>query len=333
MGKLIVTLGSSFEDVKRSVIEKLDVESDLENVIIVPDRFSLLAELSVFEQKNIKATFNTNVMPITKFAGELLEKVGLLIKVISSDEEAFLIRRAIQKVKDNFECLAPNLSPSMASEVAKTIAQLKSCKISSEDLQTKDLPFSTRGKINDIKLIYQEYEQMLANGFDGAKMLANFENNIEKMTFLKNTNLFLVGFDSLTPQIFEIIKMLKTVANTIVVGGYWHFNQKNKRVFETDIYDKFKTLKSESDVEFEYIKSTLKPWQQHINQNVFAAKQNTLEVDGNVELFSGENAKQEMQFVAREIVKNVKFNKMKFSDFAIAYSKLTESQDEFGKKF
>lgn len=331
MNKIVLTLASNFYDLTKSVISQVNEKSDWENVIIVPDRFSLLAELEVFNQSNLKSVFNTNVMPISRLASSLLDQVEIKINSVSKEEESFLVRRAIQKTKDKFVCFSKNLSPSMCDEIAKTISQLKSCKISPEKILTEDLSKSLQDKLNDIKTIYTEYENILSDQVDSGKLLEIFGENIEKIESLKNTNLFFVGFDSFTTQIFEVIKVLTKICPLIVMGGFYHFDKTNKRVFETDIYDKFKEFKNNANFEIVYVQNTLTQNQNLVLENVFSNNITKVENQNYFEVFSAENNQEQINFVLCEILKNIKLKNMKFSDFAIACANLESSKNELEK--
>ncbi len=139
MGKVILSLSSNFEDLKKNVLKHIDLESDQDNNIIVPDRFSLLAELAIFEEKNTSSVFNANVMPISAFANFLFEKAGIFYETISMFEQTLLTRHALQRVNKGFECLPKQISPNLLQEVTKTISKLKSSNVKVEDLKVENV--------------------------------------------------------------------------------------------------------------------------------------------------------------------------------------------------
>jgi ATP-dependent helicase/nuclease subunit B len=327
MGKVILTLASNLEDLKLGVLKNIKEKSDWENIIIVPDRFSLLVELAAFEQIDQDCLFNTQVMPITRFVSFFLEQIGIKKQKVSTEEQSFLVRRAMQKVSDQFVCLSSRVSPQLTQEIAKNIAQLKSCCISSADLKIEHIHPNIAGKFADIKLIYEQYEQLLGEQVDGSNMLELFEKNIGNMPMLANVNLFFVGFYSFTSQVFQIIKSLIPHTNQIVVGAFYHFEKNNKRVFETDIYDKMMTLSGLPEFEVQTPPSTLNSNQIHVLQNVFSNKIKTIKSDF-VQVLNAESQKQEIDFVVADILKNIKQNNMRFGDFAIAHGNLQSAKEE-----
>ena len=92
MKKLILTLASNLQDLKKSVISKVSEKSDWENILIVPDRFSLLCELGIFEINQLDCIFNTKVLPVTRFASNLLERINIKFDRVSPDEESAEVR-------------------------------------------------------------------------------------------------------------------------------------------------------------------------------------------------------------------------------------------------
>ena len=70
-----IITGQKLIDISQSVISEInDKKNNLssQNIIVVPDRFSLLAEKMVFEVLNIKSSFNIRVMGITSLAKEII---------------------------------------------------------------------------------------------------------------------------------------------------------------------------------------------------------------------------------------------------------------------
>ena len=83
--KLIVA--DNFQDMNAGVISKINVKDlSFKNLVIVPDRFSLLAEKLIFKTLNIKAYFNIEVMGISDLANMVFKKLGLNIQFVTKEE-------------------------------------------------------------------------------------------------------------------------------------------------------------------------------------------------------------------------------------------------------
>lgn len=326
MKKIVLSLSSNFEDMKKNVIKYIDLKSDRENIVVVPDRFSLLMELAIFKEKNTQTVFNTNVMPISSLAKYLLEKVGVFYESVGASEQIFLTRRAVQKTKNNFVCLPKHTSPNLLSEISKTISQIKASGIKPEDLQKENVSKQLQNKFADLKIVFEEYEKLLESKLDSSKLLEVFEQNLSKMTYLKNINLFFVGFDSFTNQIFEIIKKLSGHVEKIVVGGFYHYSKPNKKAFETDLFEKFAGLPKNYNVEIVYEGVTLENQASFAFENVFAYKQSKMQNNGFVNLFSFSQFDAEIDFVAKQIASKVKNENLRYSDFTIATSGLEQDK-------
>ncbi|MGI5841915.1 MAG: PD-(D/E)XK nuclease family protein [Christensenellales bacterium] len=327
MGKITLVLSSNIEDLKNNVIKMIDLKSARENVVIVPDRFSLLSELAIFNQHKTSSVFNTNVMPISRLATSLLEKIGKKIDIVTKEEEGFLIRRSIQKTSHLFKVLPQTTSVGLCEEVASTIAQLKANKVAVENLKNTQFGQFLQDKLDDIMLIYAEYEALLGEKADSGRILEVFDQNIENIAFLQNMNLFFVGFDSFTTQIFELIKKLKKYVPQIVVGAFYHFNSNNKKVFELDVYEKFNTFKKEEGFEIIETASTLPAVFDFAHKNVLSRSKENLEINEEIKLFSYENPKQEIEFTLKEIASLIKEEGLRYSDFAIATQNLERQKN------
>ena len=100
-----IITGQKLLDVSAEVIKSIgDNRLDLmcDNIIVVPDRFSLLAEKMVFDCLGIKSTFNIRVMGITALARKIINKANLDCVFCDAQESKFILFRAMQKSKNSF---------------------------------------------------------------------------------------------------------------------------------------------------------------------------------------------------------------------------------------
>lgn len=310
MNKII--LGDNLYELSVEGISNIDPSSTKENLIIVPDRFSLLAELLLFDVKKISCTFNTFVMPISKFCISQLSKITNL-DVVDSQKQKFLIRRAVNLCKKKFKCFK-NLSSSLIDEISKTISQLKSCRVKSGDFSFESSK-TLENKLYDLNLIFEKYEELLAGKLDNNEILNLFLSKIEQMN-LENFNFYFVGFDSFTTQICLIVKTLMKYGN-VCVGI--PFTKTKNRFFELEMYEMFKTEIECGDVNVEYAGNFLSKNQKDLLKSLTC--KNEIVGSNYLSIFETESVKAEIDFVLMDICDKVRHG-YKFNDFAIACSSL-----------
>lgn len=332
MGKLILTLASNFYDLTRGVISQINEESDRENFLVVPDRFSLLAELEVFKQTQKDSLFNTSVLPISKLAIKMLETIGEKVELLTSEEENFLVRKAVEKSSHKFLCFSKEISPAFCEEIAKTIQQLKSSNVNYEQLYyEKSVQNGFDKKIHDTKLIFETYQLLLGDKKDSSDLLNLFNQKINQISELSTKNIYFAGFDSFTNQTYEIILSLKQICPLVVVGGYFPQSQKNAKIYETDIYNKFKKYLKDDNFEVVWAKEGLNLNQNHIVKNLFARKPEKLNENNYLKIYEAEDKLAEIDFVLKEIVSQIKKG-AKFNQFAIACSSLSAYEKDIENK-
>jgi len=79
------------------------ISLDEKSIIIVPDKFSLNAEKMFFEEKNVLATFSTQVFSITKLASKVLEKELKNKKLIDKNVSLMIVSNIISENLHNFK--------------------------------------------------------------------------------------------------------------------------------------------------------------------------------------------------------------------------------------
>lgn len=317
---------NNFIESEIGVIKQLNANSLHDKyIIITPDRYSLTLEKNIFDILGIKSTFNISVMGISRFAYKILSRQGKNVHMLSSLGTLMLTRLAISHVQSKLKCFT-NITLGVSEEIKNTIAQLKSSKISFLEKPEIKNP-SLKQKIDDIFLIYEEYEKLLDGRLDASALLDTLEEALDAADLSSHTICF-VGFDSLTAQGGQILAHVSRLAKETIVGVVLPALQANAYVYETDLYDKATKLGFGSVVEFP---CQLTPEQKHIVENLFAYKKSTLETD-RVEIFASSDPEGEVLDVARKI-KELIFNGARFNEIAVACSELEKYKQIIEKIF
>lgn len=319
-----VITGQKLIDIAQSVIKEIEPKKqDLstQNIIVVPDRFSLLAEKMVFEVLNIKSSFNIKVMSITNLARKIISDAGLDCVYLSSDECKFLLYRALQKCKDNFQCFSKNLSQGLCQKIQNILSLIRASEISSNMLSVagESATAGTSKKLFDLAMINSEYESLLCGRLDGTNTLKLFTKIIEQTESIKSANFYFVGFDAFTKQGYEILRNIFKTAKNVVVGCFLPNKNKNSLIFDKEMFENITDILTKEKLEYtvqnsHFVQSIP---QKAIFENVFAYKIQPCQNYNYAQVLELATKQDEIKICANKIQNLIKLEKCKFSDITV----------------
>lgn len=311
--------GATAYEAAVNTIKQIDC-SDLEyeNIVVVPDSFSMQAESLIFDVLNISSTFNIEVVGISRLASKILRKNGIEFERVSGLEEIFFIFKAVKKCEDKFVYFK-KCGLDFCVKILQIIKQFKACKIKPN--QIKEIGDQLLdNKMKDLKLIYQTYDEFLDEKFDLSKLLEFFVNNAEKQINLIKTKLYFVNFDSFSMDINAFICKLAGLVDMVCIGYSKPISIGNAFIYEDDILRKTTQYAKEYNVtvEVENNPTSLKDEHLKIAQNLFSF---SVEKGKSDKFFNvlAKNQLDEVEFVAKYIKHGI-VNGKKFKDYAVAIS-------------
>ncbi|MBP3619877.1 MAG: PD-(D/E)XK nuclease family protein [Clostridia bacterium] len=314
----IVTGATAFEAAK-NVLEYVDFKDfDKENLIVVPDSFSMQAESLVFDVLKQKATFNTEIVGISRLASKLLKRNNVQFERVSGIEEIFCIFKAIKEQETNFKYFK-KCGVDLCIQILQIVKQFKACKILPSHIKSVGDELLDN-KMSDLKNIYERYEQLLESKFDLSRLLQFFVENLEEKVNLSKTNLYFVNFDSFSTEINSFVCQLAKYVNQIYIGYAKPISQNNAFIYEDDIFQKTKKFAADNGVVVEVVnpKSGLSGNKLKIVKNLFGFDIENGQ-DDFFKCLIAKNKKDEVEFVAKYIRYQI-FSGEKFKNFAIAVS-------------
>ena len=287
--------------------------------VVVPDKLSLEAEKSIFENLGEEVYFNIEVMGINNFVQKVLKDSGLDIFCYSKEESLFLVRRAIQKVKDQFLCFGKRISNNLCEEMLETITQLKTSGISADEFFVTNENLNLN-KFHDIKLVYSQYESLLDGKQDSGELLNLFCQFAKSSDLLKNTRVLFVGFDSLTNQGLMAMESTINFAKDFSISVVSSKN-KNAYLYDRTILDKLKSLESEGKISVNYISENVNTQnieKDYLFKNIYTSKiLPELESNEYCKIVEATTMSDEIKFAAKTILYQVKVKNKCFEDFAV----------------
>lgn len=180
------------------------------NLVFCEEKLSLMAERTIASV--FRGTFNTEVYSF----GNFLRAKKPFNNLLSKEGSAMAVKKILSEIP--LKCFNKgkiNLAPALF----ELISQLKSAKVSAEDLAAA--AENTHGilaaKLADIAAVYSEYEKFLdKNGLaDQSSALSFLPEIVEKDESIAGANVYILGFSSLTVQIRKVICALFSRAESI----------------------------------------------------------------------------------------------------------------------
>ncbi len=313
--KLKVWEGSTLNESTLNLVKSIDnSDMDIEHIIIVPDRFSLLMEKLVLNELPRKAMFNVSVVGLTSLVYKLFDEAKIKnYEVVSMMDALLFTANAINQVETN---VFKKKNINFCYEMYKIISQLKSSGVIPQDL----LKYTgvNQKKYNDIGLIYEEYERQLSGKLDANGLLEYFNKVMQDTDILKKKIFYFAQFDSFTHETYELIKTVASLSKEVHISLACPSTQSNAYIYEDDILNKLKALTSELGIMVEVVSppSVIRK-SEGIVRKLYSIGEIEKEQGDFVSLFVSPSVQEECENICKMIRYKV-FKGAKYSDFSIA---------------
>jgi len=183
----------------------------LSSVLIVPDQVTYNFERRICEQLNLEGFIDIEVCSFNRFVSAILSYCGKQNKFYLDDcSKAMAMRSCIYECKDDLTVFKNSRTrKGFTARCLKMVSTLENCGYSCEDIKAvaKKLKKSVlQDKLFDTALIYGKYLELMANGYtDNADRIKTAQECLPKYEPLKNTKIFIDGFDVFTSRLYGFI--------------------------------------------------------------------------------------------------------------------------------
>lgn len=315
----------------QNVIKKAEANLFNDYVVIVPETKSIIIEKELLSLSKNGAFANIFVYSFVR----LINRLGFVSaeKTMSKQICILLLRKIIYDNYENLKCYKKTAKTiGFAEKIYETIAQFKSSGVSADDLklslETKS--DALKAKLEDIVLLYEAYEKTLGEDyFDDLDKLSLISKFAKTNEFIKNAEIFIVGFDNITYEMVSVLKDIAVNAKEITFSCvYFNENREDKHIQTNELYSKFKRIAEE--LKYPYVPTFVKTKKTgdfyNIQNYLFAKKQKTVQPKGEVEIFEAKNKKQEIDALASKIIFEIESGK-KYRDIGVFVCDLESSKD------
>ncbi len=314
--------------------------------MITPEQFSFTAEKKLMKAIGNKAVINAEVITLSRMAYRVMQELGGNKKTkLTKCGKAMLIYSILNTNKNKLKFL--NKSDENIDLTLTAITEFKKHGILPEHLieeeqKIEDIYLKT--KLNDMSLIYQDFENKLQEGYIEDNDLLNIlSSKVEETDILTDAIIYLDEFSGFTKQEYEVLKKMVKLAKQVTITINTDTLEPSINP-DTDIFYSNKNIVSKlqktlkEDFKLEDTVHLSKQYRfkteelKHIEKNIFSTKLQQCSLEPkNISLFLAKNQYAEIENVAKQITKLVRDEKIRYKDIAVitrnidTYSSLVRS--------
>ena len=316
------------EYIFNEIKEKIKNNYNKKIYIITPEQFSFTAEKKLMQ--DMKSVIKAEVITFNRMAYRLMqEKGGIINTSLTKCGKAMLIYSILQAEKNNLKFL--NKSDENIDLAMRTITEFKKHGILVNDLikeseNIDDVVLKT--KLNDLIIIYKRFNEKIKDDYiDETDLLTNLAENIDKIDLFKGAEFYIDEFSGFTEQEYTIIENLINISEKVTVN-FCIDNLDLKTDPNIDVFypnkitlSKILKLNGNEKIEFINLENTyrfkneeLKILEKSLYNKKICKCENNIE---NVKLFLAKNQYSEIENVAKEIKRLIKYENYRYKDISV----------------
>lgn len=321
---------------------KNNLHSEVKQYIIIPEQFSYSEEKKLMAELQENSIINAEVITFKRMAERVQTEVaGRTKSLLSKSAKAMIMYSILDKQKDKLQYIK-NSSNNIDLGI-QTIKDFKKNVIKYQDIEglieSVDKPL-LKAKLQDVNIIYSEYEKCIQEKFlDEEDKISKLATSLESSTMFDNSDIYIDEFSGFTKQEYQVIaKLLKKARKVRLAICLDELNEKNKTdifYFNKSAVEELIDIATECGVEVEkpiYLNKQYKlkkPELKHLEQNLYAPTYAKYAGEvKNIKTILTLNPYEEIEYVAKNIIKLVRDEGYKYSDIAIIARNIDEVQSK-----
>jgi ATP-dependent helicase/nuclease subunit B len=334
---------SSFclEDIK----QKLDKGKKGPFIIIVPEQFSLQAEQRLVRALGASGINGVEVLSFRRLAYRVFSHTGGVVHShINSAGKSMLLYRAVDKHRDKLKVYGRTAErKGFINTLNRTISEMKRYILTPDMLHQaaekhRDTNPMLADKLQDIAMIYGEFEGLLHNGYiDTDDDLTMLCNKLDDCSLFDNAEFYIDEFSGFTPQEYSVIEKLlrksQGMSITLCTDCLVDFTAiDDVHVFSPTQHAAARLMKLAKDNNAPMEKpisldtrnsSKYNTELLHLEQNLYCYSYRPHKIETNqLSVFMSSNIYSEIENTAREILKLCRDKNMSFSDISVVTGNL-----------
>lgn len=332
--------GKSFHCLNQ-IKSKLLEDNSKKLVLLVPEQYTFQAERDLINVLETGGILKTEVLSFRRMAYRVLNEVGgITYPHIHPAGKCMLLYRILDKMKDEFLIFHKSANcQGFVNTISTLITELKRYNVhpNSFDSIVKELDEDNylRQKLNEIKLIYSEFENMLSIRYrDADDELTQLANKLDETSMYNDAEIWIDGFAGFTPQEFEVISKLMKKADKLNITICTDILEDEGASDLSDVfssaknsYRKFINIAHDNSVKIlSPIGLTgLKPPRFKDSEEMISLEANYFSYPyksyqkptTDIELFESVNIYSEIEECARDIIRQCRDNNLRYKDITV----------------
>ncbi|MDR2505940.1 MAG: PD-(D/E)XK nuclease family protein [Oscillospiraceae bacterium] len=198
-------------------------------ILLVPEQSTLQTELDVVRRLNLRGFITLHVLSPSRLSDRVFEQTGSpRSSMISASGKSMALAAILQSVSNKlvYYGKAARLT-GFAKKAVEIIGELKraglvpnDCVRLAQTLGRTDNPDKRlQDKLNDISIIWERYEEFLAEQFvDGEDVQSELIRRLPESTIFDGAHVWAMGFDLVTPQFASLIISVAAKAESLTLA-------------------------------------------------------------------------------------------------------------------
>jgi len=336
----------------RSIINESIENPDRNYIVVVPEQYTMATQKKLVTMHPRKGILNIDVVSFDRLAYKVFEEVGEeSLTVLDDTGKNLIVRRILEQNKAELNYFGSNLNNAgFVSEMKSIISEILLYNVKSEELQVaanenKDSQ-ALKYKLSDINIIYNAFMEYIdKNYITKEEILDRLCRRIEDSKIIRNSQIVFDGFTGFTPIQYSLITILLKMCPKISVALTIDPKEKMNVIYgvedlffmSKDCISKLHKICDAEQVQvlepvivsnasksrFNNSKDLL-----YLENNFLrnGAKTYTDNVD-NIVIYEASVARDELRYVAAEIIKLTRLNGYRYKDIAL----VTADMDNYGR--
>jgi len=315
--------------------------ADHQLVLLVPEQYTFQAERDLIKILNTGGILGNEVLSFRRLAYRIFNEVGgITLPHLHSAGKSIIIYKILSKAKNDLKIFGKTAdSQGFVATISNLLTEFKRYNLTPDDLIQTAAKLAAddllKDKLEEIGYIYAEYEKNIQEKYrDADDDLTLAARKLESTDFLTGAEIWVDGFDGFTPQEYRILaELLKRVKRLTVClctdslerEGLWD---------ETDVFAPVKRAFGKLKAISEELGIKMEP-AVNLNRNPLPRLQNSEELahleryfytypfkpfgeeTKDISLYSALNAFTEVESIARDIIRLVRDEGLRYRDIAV----------------
>lgn len=331
---------------KTTLIYKEILKNSKENrkkrlILLVPEQFTLQAEIDLISKMNLEGIMMVEVLSFERLVYKVLSDLGgLRTSTINELGKVMILKRLFDLNQKNLKVYqrVSNQSGFLMS-VCDLIGEFKRNDITPELLDQKLSEYKNDNiltkKLHDIKLIYTQLQDYMANNYSDEEDKFNiFIDKIDESDMLADAEIWLDGYNGFTALQYRIIEKLVQKSEKVNISLTLDLdeNKNDADLFSTTFktFNKLREIAKNND--FKETKTDLKDMQYrasrslcHLEKQFFSYPYEKYQQEvKDIEVYSVSNPYVEIEYVASRIISLVRKKGYRYRDIILVTGSIQE---------